>query len=166
MRRWSTDGSGLTRLVRGVNRSAAPAILAILVAGCGQGLTRDSLVADFAASNPDVTQDQAECVVDRLLSDRDLTAIEAELTGEAVSPQFEEDQFRAMFVCGIEGDVGEQITEQLTANGVSPDDAPCVSDELVDKLTDADVDVLLSGEITDEFYAKFFDAMASCGAVG
>ena len=113
-----------------------------------------------------MTTVQAECVVDRLLADRDLPEIEAELTAEEVAPDFEEDQFRAMFVCGIEGDVGEQITEQLVANGVSPDDAPCVSGELIGEMTDADVDVLLSGEITDEFYGKFFDAMESCGAVG
>ena len=141
-------------------------VAAFLVAGCGQGITRESLIDDFAVANPDVTTAQAECVVDRLLTDRDLPEIEAELTAEEVTPDFEEDQFRAMFVCGIEGDVGEQITEQLVANGVSPDDAPCVSGELIGQMTDADVDVLLSGEITDEFYAKFFDAMESCGAVG
>ncbi len=141
-------------------------MLPLLFGSCGQGISRDSLVADFASANPDVTTAQAECVVDRLLTDRDLAAIEAELTATEVAPAFEEDQFRAMFVCGIEGDVGVQITEQLVANGVSPDDAPCVSGELIDRLTDADVDVLLSGEITDEFYAKFFDAMESCGAVG
>ncbi|MDH5520235.1 MAG: hypothetical protein OEZ14_06860 [Acidimicrobiia bacterium] len=105
-------------------------------------------------------------MVDRLLTDRDLAAIESELTADEITPQFEEDQFRAMFVCGIEGDVGDQIAEQLVANGVSPDDAPCVSGELIGQLTDADVDVLLSGEITDEFYAKFFDAMENCGAIG
>ncbi|MDH3300635.1 MAG: hypothetical protein OES24_09040 [Acidimicrobiia bacterium] len=123
-------------------------------------------MADFTAANPDVTTAQAECVVDRLLSDRELEAIEVELTAEEITPAFEEDQFRAMFLCGIEGDVGEQITEQLVANGVSPGDAPCVSDQLIGQLTDGDVDVLLSGEITDEFYAKFFDAMERCGAVG
>ncbi len=136
------------------------------LAGCGQGISRESLVTDFAAANPDVTTTQAECVVDRLLDDRDLVAIESELTADDVSPGFEEDQFRAMFVCGIEGDVGDQITEQLVANGVAAADAPCVSDELVGQLTDEDVDVLLSGEITDAFYAKFFDAMEACGAVG
>ncbi len=123
-------------------------------------------MADFTAANPDATTAQAECVVDRLLSERELAVIESELTAEEIAPEFEEDQFRAMFVCGIEGDVGEQITEQLVANGVSPDDAPCVSGELIGQLTDTDIDVLLSGEITDEFYAKFFAAMESCGAVG
>lgn len=139
---------------------------AIVLAACGQGVSRDSLAADFAAANPDVTPAQSECVVDRLLTDRELADIEAELTAEDVGPRFEEDQFRAMFVCGIEGDIGDQITEQLVANGVSSADAPCVSDELVGRLTDDDIDVLLSGEITDEFYARFFEAMESCGAVG
>ncbi len=137
-----------------------------MAAGCGQGISRESLVNDFTAANPDVTGAQAQCVVDRLLADRDLVTIEAELTAEQIAPGFEEDQFRAMFVCGIEGDVGDQITEQLVANGVAPDDAPCVSGELIDQLTDDDIDVLLSGEITDEFYAKFFTAMESCDAIG
>lgn len=141
-------------------------VLALAAASCGQGISRDSLAADFAAANPDVTTAQAECVVDRLLTARDLAAIEAELTASEITPRFEEEQFRAMFVCGIEGDVGDQITEQLVANGVSSDDAPCVSDELIGQLTDDDVDVLLSGEITDEFYTKFFRAMEACGAVG
>ena len=146
--------------------SSAVIVASLLATSCGQGISRASLVADFTAANPEVTTAQAECVVDRLLTDRDLADIEAELTAETIGATFEEDQFRAMFVCGIEGDVGDQITEQLVANGVAPDDAPCVSGELMGQMTDADVDVLLSGEITDEFYAKFFDAMDSCGAVG
>ncbi len=140
-------------------------MMAMVLAACGQGISRQSLITDFVAANPDVTNEQGECVVDELLDDRDLATMEAELAAEEVSPAFEEDQFRAMFRCGIEGDVGRQITEQLVASGVTAADAPCVSSALVDQMTDDDIDVLLSGEITEEFYAKFFDAMDGCGAI-
>jgi hypothetical protein len=132
---------------------------------CGQGLTRENLVTSFVENNPEASTEQARCVVDRLIDDYELARLELELSAETPAPAFEEAQFRAMFVCGIEGDVDEQIVDQLIANGVSSDDAPCVSARLVDELTDDDIDVLLSGQITDEFYAKFFDAMGACGAI-
>ena len=136
-----------------------------MLVSCGQGVTRERLIESFVESNPDASTEQANCVVDELIVEYDLADLEAELSAETLAPEFEESQFRAMFRCGIEGDVGNQIAEQLTANGVSPDDAPCVSNRLVAELTDSDIDVLLSGEITDEFYAKFFDAMDACGAI-
>ena len=136
-----------------------------MLAACGQGVTRQALVSSFVENHPDVSTEQAQCVVDRLIGEYDLARLEDELTAESPAAAFEEAQFRSMFVCGIEGDVGQQIAEQLTANGVPSDDAPCVSERLVDEMTDSDIDVLLSGEITDEFYAKFFDAMDACGAI-
>lgn len=120
----------------------------------------------FVENNPEVSTEQAQCVVDRLIGQYDLPQLEAELAADTPTGAFEEAQFRSMFVCGIEGDVGEQIAEQLTANGVAAEDAPCVSDRLVEQMSDGDIDVLLSGDITDEFYAKFFDAMEACGAIG
>jgi len=137
----------------------------VLLASCGQGVSRESLTASFAEANPEASASQAECVVDRLLTSYDLESMEAELVVEELDPGFEESQFRAMFACGVVGDVGDQITEQLEASGVSTNDAPCVSDQLVEQLTDEDIDVLLSGEITDQFYAKFFTAMEACDAV-
>mgnify|MGYP001954737009 CR=1 FL=1 len=62
-------------------------------------------------------------------------------------------------------DVRDQIDEQLQANGVAAKDAPCVADAMVDELTDDDFDVLLSGEITDDFFTKFVSAMEECGAI-
>jgi hypothetical protein len=70
-----------------------------------------------------------------------------------------------MFVCGVEGDVGQELTEQLEAVGVSPEDAPCVSDRVVGSLSDDDVDALLSGDITDELATKFATALEDCGAL-
>jgi hypothetical protein len=138
---------------------------AMILVSCGQGVSRASLVSSFVEANPDASTEQAECVVDRLIDNFDLPALETELEAEPLTAGFEEAQFRAMFVCGIEGDVATQITDQLVANGVEEADAPCVSDALVGQMTDDDIDVLLSGDITDAFYAKFFAAMQSCGAV-
>lgn len=136
-----------------------------MLTSCAQGVSRDNLVTAFVENNPDASTAEAQCVVDRLIGQYDLAELEVELTAAVPAPSFEEAQFRSMFVCGIEGDVGQQITEQLTANGVAAEDAPCVSERLVDEMTDGDIDVLLSGEITDDFYAKFFTAMEACGAV-
>ncbi len=124
------------------------------------------MISGFQDSNPDATTEQAGCVVDDLMGRYSSDELEVELAGEPVSSDFEEAQFRAMFTCGVEGDVQEQIRSQLVANGVSVDDAPCVASELMVDPTDEDIDVLLSGEITDAFYAKFFEAMELCGAVG
>lgn len=135
------------------------------VAACGQGFTRDDAVDSFAAANPDATGDQSACVVDRLLDRYGLDELEAELVAEPRNPAFEEAQFRDMFACGLEGDVEAEIAEQLRTNGVEPDDAPCVAGELVGGLDDDDIDVLLSGEITEDFMGKFVDAMSACGAI-
>ena len=40
-----------------------------------------------------------------------------------------------------------------------------MADVLVDDLDDDDIDVLLSGEITERFLARFVAAMEKCGAI-
>lgn len=129
-------------------------------------MSRDSLIAGFQESNPDAGTDQAGCVVDRLLERYGIEELEELLQTEPIADDFEEAQFRDMFACGIEGDVQAQIVDQLVANGVEAADAPCVAEGLMTDLDDDDIDVLLSGEITDEFYQKFFVAMESCDAIG
>ena len=104
-------------------------------------------------------------MVDRLVDRYGLDGLEEQLGADEPDDSFVEAQFRDMFACGIEGDVRTQIVDQLRANGVDEADAPCVADALVGDLDDADIDVLLSGQITDEFFAKFFAAMDRCGAV-
>lgn len=138
-----------------------------MLSSCGDGETfdRDAAADSFAAANPGATATQAGCVVDRLIDRYGLEDLEQELAAEPLAADFEEDQFRDMFACGIEGDVRAQIIEQLEANGVTGQDAPCVADELVDDMEDEDFDVLLSGEITDDFLAKFVSAMEACGAI-
>ncbi len=136
-----------------------------VMAGCGDGFDRDDAVVGFSEANPGVTTAQSECVVDRLIDRYGLDGLEGELAAEPVSESFEETQFRDMFACGIEGDIRSQIIEQLQANGVSEDDAPCVAGILVEDLDDDDIDVLLSGEITERFLARFVAAMEECGAI-
>ncbi len=140
-------------------------ILSLVMIGCSSTVDRDDLIEAFETNNPDVSTEQATCVVDRLLGRYELAGLQAELESDVLTPDFEEAQFRDMFACGLQGDVREQVTDQLEANGVGAEYAPCVSDELVSGLTDADIDVLLSGEITDAFYQKFFAAMETCGAI-
>ena len=88
-----------------------------------------------------------------------------ELEAEPVSAGFEEDQFRAMFRCGVVGDVERQVADQLEANGVGAEHSPCVAGTLVGAMTDEDIDVLLSGQITDDFATKFRQAMDDCDAL-
>lgn len=141
-------------------------MLCALLPGCGQNtFDRAAAIASFTETHPDASNVEAGCVVDRLIERFELPGLEAELAANPQDPEFEEAQFRDMFACGMEGDVQEQIVEQLEANGVSEADAPCVADELVSDLSDGDIDVLLSGDISDEFLAKFVTAMESCGAI-
>ena len=58
-----------------------------------------------------------------------------------------------------------QLIEQLEASGVGADVAPCVADRIVDQLGDDDIDVLVSGQITEDFMATFIAAMEGCDAV-
>lgn len=145
---------------------AVCAVTLVGLGGCGQaGFDRAAAVDGFQAANPDATGAQSGCVVDRLIDRFGIDGLESQLSADPQDADFEEAQFRDMFACGMEGDVQEQIVSQLEANGVAPADAPCVADGLVSDLTDADIDVLLSGDISDEFLAKFIDAMESCGAI-
>jgi len=136
--------------------------------GCGEEqptFDRAAAIASFSEANPDATGSQSGCVVDGLIDRYGLEQLETELRADPQKAEFAETQFRKMFACGIEGDVRDQIVEQLQANEVDEQDAPCVADELMADLTDDDIDVLLSGEITDAFFAKFVTAMEDCGAI-
>ena len=148
---------------------AAAAVLALFAlmtpTGCGQGFDRGAAVDSFRRANPEVSGEQAGCVVDRLVERYGLDALVEELDADAPDPAFAEAQFKDMFACGVDGDVEAQIAEQLQANGVDPAEAPCVAEALTADLGGDDIDVLLSGEITEEFMAKFVDAMDRCGAI-
>lgn len=150
---------------RALRRGLLAAALPLLAVACGEEFTTELAVESFQRVNPDASLTQSQCVVEALVDEFGLDRLETELGADPPEAGFEEAQFRAMFRCGIAGDIEEQITEQLVANGVGEDDAPCVSAELVGTMTDDDVDVLLSGEITEEFSTKFLEAMEACGAL-
>lgn len=140
-------------------------VAALLLAACGSGFDRDAAVANVQVENPDVSEDQAGCVVDRLVDRFGLDGVESGQIADPTPPEFEDAQIRDMFGCGVEGDLQELIAEQLADAGVAADDAPCVADALTVDLTDGDLDVLVSGDITEEFATKFLDAMVACGAI-
>ena len=145
--------------------SLAALVLLLAPGGCGSGFNRASAIESFRTANEEATPGQAECVVDALIDTYGVDQLESELGADPIDAGFEEAQFREMFRCGVAGDWRQQITDQLIENGVAPDDAPCVSDELFATMTDDDVDVLLSGEITDSFTDLFYTALESCDAL-
>lgn len=108
---------------------------------------------------------QARCVVDILFETYGAEGLEVELDRAVPSDDFEEAQYRAMFGCGMRGDVRDQLAGQLEQRGLTDDEAACVADALTGDLDEDDLDVLLSGELTDEFFDKYFDAMSSCDAL-
>jgi len=136
-----------------------------LVAGCGGGASREAAIESFQDANPEATDEQAACVVDGLIDRYGLDELDAQLGTVPLDAAFEEDQFREMFVCGVDGDWRADITEQLIDNGVAAEDAPCVSDELFATMSDDDIGVLLTGQITDSFSETFYDALETCNAL-
>lgn len=134
--------------------------------GCGQGgFDRAAAIESFGQANPETTATERACVVDRLIDRYDVDGLESELANDEPSVEFVEAQFRDMFACGVEGDVESQIADQLGAAGVGAEHTPCVAETLAQDLDDGDIDVLLSGDITEQFFDKFYSAMDRCGAL-
>ncbi|MGI9614942.1 MAG: hypothetical protein ACR2QO_18675 [Acidimicrobiales bacterium] len=140
-------------------------MLAAVIVGCGAGASREAAIESFQNTNPEATDEQAACVVDGLIDRYGLDDLDTQLGTVPLDAAFEEDQFREMFVCGVDGDWRADITEQLIGNGVAAEDAPCVSDELFATMSDDDIGVLLTGDITESFSDTFYDALQSCGAL-
>lgn len=148
-------------------------VIMLSISGCAAGFGRDDAVTAYMAAHPEASTVEAECVIDGLIAryetepvdEGDLAGLEAQLNAVEPSPDFEVAQFRAAFDCGLTDDVRSQLEGELLARGESPDDARCIADALVAQLDDGDLDVLLTGAITDEFFARFFDATASCDAL-
>lgn len=135
------------------------------MAGCAAEFTRDAAIDSFVASNEDASRQEATCVVDRLTDEYGLDGLEGELAREKLDASFEEMQFRAEFSCGMRSSVETSLATQLEASGIEPDEAACAADELVDSLDETDLEVLLSGELNDDFYTKYFDSLERCDAL-
>ncbi len=151
----------------GCYRSGVALVLGVVVtvSGCSSSLTRQEADEAFLRGHPDATEHQAGCVVDKLISTYGLDGLQIELEREVPVRSFEIDQFRASFGCGLTGDVEAELARQLEASGVKPVSARCAGKELTASLDDEGLDVLLSGEITDEFYEKYFVALEACNAL-
>ncbi len=141
------------------------AVAALGLAACAAEFTREAAIDSFVATNEDASRQQAGCVVDRLVDGYTLTGLEEELAAERLDADFEEAQFRAEFGCGMRSGVEASLVSQLEASGIETADAECAADELVDSLEESDLDVLLTGELTDTFYTKYFDSLERCDAL-
>lgn len=127
--------------------------------------TDDDLVRAFMEANSEVSAVEASCVIDTLTEAIGTSELIATLWLDEIPREFEVSQFKAMFACGIDRDVRSALTEQLIDRGTTAQKAPCVADEIVNRMDVEELDVLISGENTDEFYAKYFNAMEGCGAL-
>ncbi len=142
------------------------AALLLAAPGCGGDgqFSRDDAVARVHRDNPDITADQAGCVADRLVERFGLDELGDMAAADPPDADLQEAEFTDAFRCGVVGDVRQQIVDQLTAAALPADQAGCVADALVPGLTDADIDVIVSGAITESFTQKFDTAMRDCGA--
>ncbi len=137
----------------------------VVLAGCADAFTRDAAVDSFLAANDDATRVQASCVVGELIDEYGLDGLKGELDRERVDPAFELSQFRASFNCGMTADVEQTLVDELVDTGIERDEAVCAADALLADFDDSDLDVLLSGELNETFYAKYFDALEQCDAL-
>ncbi len=137
----------------------------VLLAACASGLTREEADEAFLQSNPGASEVQAGCVVDELVELYGLDGLEVELEREAALSSFQTDQLRAMFGCGLTAEVEAELVRQLAATGIEAEAAKCAGQELTANLDAEGLEVLLSGEITDTFYEKYFLALQACGGL-
>lgn len=140
-------------------------VLAIAVVGCGSGFNEATAARQFQAANPDATDEQAECVTSILIDVYGLDGLETELERPTNTPGFQDAQARAMLQCGMVGDLVADLEVQLIDSGVPASAATCVAETMVENLQEDDLDVLLTGEITDDFYERYLAAVDDCGGL-
>lgn len=146
---------------------------ALALGACSTGFSKTDAVDAFQSTNPDASTNEAVCVIDALIEtyeaqpvdEDDLRGLEAELAVDPPRQAFVLEQYRAMFGCGMTADVENQLRRELVTNGIDPDAVDCVAEELAENLTDDDLDVLISDEMNDSFYATFFTAVENCDAL-
>ncbi len=148
-------------------------VAVLALAACSSGFSRVDAVESFQTVNPDASTAEAACVVDALIEEYEgepvdeesLDGLETELLAEPQSERFLLDQFRAKFGCGMTNDVEAQLRRELLANEIDEEAVDCVARALAGGLTDADLEVLISDEMTDSFFVIFFSAVESCDAL-
>lgn len=137
----------------------------VLVVSCSNSFDRQAADEAFLRTYPDASTVEAGCVVDGLVSEFGIDGLELELSASGPSPAFQIAQFRAMFDCGLTGEVEREIVRQLRDSGLNPEAAACAGKELTSSLDSDGLDVLLSGEITETFYEQYFVARDLCDAL-
>ena len=148
-------------------------VSAALAAACSTGFSRADAVEAFQVANPDASPAEAVCVIDSLIEryetepvdESDLAGLEAELLADPQRRAFVLHQYRAMFGCGMTGDVEAQLRRELSSSGIDPEAVACVASELAATLSDDDLDVLINDEMSDSFYETFFTAVEACDAL-
>ncbi len=136
-----------------------------LTASCSNELDEDDLVESYQTSHDDAGAELASCVVGSLVDQYEVAGVQAELEAVTPSAAFVESQYRAQFHCGQTDDVQAQLTEMLIERDLSDEQADCVAAALVGQLDDADLDVLMRGTMTDQFFDKYFEATYDCDAL-
>ncbi len=136
----------------------------MLLAACGEDFTRADVLDSFRANAPDLAATDADCVVDDLIDTFGIDGLAEELAGQETSISYAEADTRARLRCGLVGDYRTGFVAEIEASGVSAEAAGCVADAVLSDLTDADIEVLLSGTSNDDFTQKYLDAAEACGA--
>ncbi len=137
----------------------------VALPGCSRALTEDDLVEAYQLSYPAASDETAGCVVGELVDAYEIVGVETELAAVSSSAAFAEAQYLAQFHCGQTDDVLRQVIAMLVERDLDPDQANCVATALVGDLDDQDLEVLMRGEMTDQFFDKYFTATYDCDAL-
>ncbi len=135
------------------------------IGACSSELTADDLAAAYRRGHPDIDEAVARCVVDALTLIYSIEQIEAQLARPSVSDDFAWEQYRSEAVCGSTANLEAQLSGLLVERGLNVSQAECTAAALAEDVEDSDLLVLRTGEMTDAFYARYFDALQTCEAL-
>jgi hypothetical protein len=169
------DGNGNTSTRIGVRSSSArPAPVAALLLGvlallgavsCSgdDPALRAEVVDRLTDAYPEASLDQAGCVADRLADRYGLDTV-TDLLGTG-DDDFNEDEYRDLFACGVVGDLRETLAQEIDNVGVGQAERECVSDSFLEALDDDDLDSLLEGQLSSDVFDHFSAALSNCGVM-
>ena len=105
--------------------------LSLLAASCASGPSDEDFTASLRAARPEMTADDAQCVVDHLqqtYSDDELVVLTTDASSMSTDAldRFAADQLDAVRTCGLDQQVAEELVAAFaTANDVSLEVAGC-----------------------------------------
>lgn len=133
---------------------------------CAASLDREDLVDSFGRDFPAATEEQASCVVGRLLDRFPIEEIEQELASDPASTAFANTLVSAMAACGYDLSSFDRWTlafvGELVELGYEPDVARCAAERLSADLTAEEVEALTAGELPAGFRQQLRDALDRC----